>query len=461
MASAEVVPQEVFQRMFRRLGQTLKALPEDRRKRVLGFLEEGVGDGAGLVFGTGEGAESRDFSLSMARSLSEGYTDPEFLELLAGLLSTERKGGKRLLHAFQIITADRDVEGSLLPLLESWSKEGHHAKDYYAGKTWEAVERLLLERSEEAYFGDDYSRFLESLPAGLDRHGKEKEPAGEIDPNLAPFLDTQAVHRKGIAILLDLLLQETEDAEYQDLLVAVQEAIPGLIEGKEFALLKRTLDAVAAAGENGSAARKEESSKALAAVDFRRLAELCLSGTAAVKECGEGLDILTSHGSRSAAPLLDRLLEEPDKGMRRVLLSLLVRIGEPAVPSIVERLQDLPWYFLRNLCFILGEIGASATVPGLVRMLSNKEHRVRREAIHALGKLRTTDPDAVSALGRILLTESLFAAPKEEPVRIDAASALSRIGGAEALSCLHRGKSSRRAAVREHCEALLRMRERA
>jgi HEAT repeat protein len=89
-------------------------------------------------------------------------------------------------------------------------------------------------------------------------------------------------------------------------------------------------------------------------------------------------------------------------------------------------------------------------------MLSHKEHRVRREAIQALGKLRATDPDAVSALGRILQAESLFPSPKEDPIRIDAASALSRIGGAEALSHLHRGKGSRRAAVREHCEALLR-----
>ena len=459
-AAPEVVPREILRRMFGRLGQMLKALPEERRKRALEFLEEGVGDGVGFGCGPGGGTESPDFCLSTARSLSEGYTDPEFLDLLAGLLSTEGKGGRRLLHAFQVISGDRDVDGSLLPLLEGWSKEGRHAKDYYAGKTWEAVERLLLERSEEAYFGDDYSRFLESLPAGSDRHGKEKEPAGEIDPDLAPFLDPKALRRKGIAVLLDLLHQETEDGEYQDLLASVQEAIPGLIEGKEFALLKRTLDAVASAGNGESADRREATSKALAATDFRRLAKCCLSSPAVARECGEGLDILVSHGALSAPPLLDRLLVEPDKGMRRVLLSLLVRIGEPGVPFIVERLQDLPWYFLRNLCFILGEIGASATVPGLVRMLAHKEHRVRREAIQALGKLRTTDPDAVSALGRILLTESLFASSKEEPVRIDAASTLFRIGGAEALALLHRGKASRRAAVREHCAALLRKRGR-
>ncbi|MBF8259209.1 MAG: HEAT repeat protein, partial [Actinobacteria bacterium] len=353
--SGEVVSKEVLQRMFQRIGQTLKSLPEERRKRVFELLEEGMGGDSDFVFGFGEGTESPD--LSLARSLSEGYTDSEFLELLAGLLSMERKGGKRLLRSFEVIAARRDVEGSLVPLVRSWSREGRHAKDYYEGKTWDAVERLLLGRSEEAYLGDDHSRFLEALSGGTDRQGKEAEPAPTVDPALAPFLDPKAMRRKGIVILRDLLQQGMEDAEYLSLLEAVREEVPGLIEGKEFALLGSLLDTVAAAGKDGSAGRREATSQTLASADFRRLAEICLSGPEASKECGEGLEILARSGARSADALLDRLLVEPDKGMRKMLLSLLVRIGEPAVPSIARRLQDFPWFFLRNLCFILGEIG--------------------------------------------------------------------------------------------------------
>ena len=454
-APQEAVSKEVFLRMFQRLGQTLKALPEDRRKQVLESLEEGFGDG-GAEYGWGKEESAPDFYSSLARSLAEGYTDAEFLELLAGILSMEKKGGKRLLQAFRVIAAGRDVEGSLVPLLETMSTEGRQAKNYYSGKTWEAVERLLLERSEEAYLGDDHSRFLESLSGVPGRPAMERKSSLQVDPALAPFLEPKALRRKGLAVLLELLTQEWEDREFRDLLAAVAEAVPGQIEEREFDLLGRTLDAVTAAGESGPGERREAVSRALDAVDFRRLAEICLADPAAARECGEGLDLLVKHGARSADPLLDRLLEEPDKGMRRVLLTLLIRIGDPAVPSILERFQDLPWYFLRNLCLLLGEIGMPATVPGLVRMVSHKEYRVRREAIQALGKLRATDPDAVSALGRILQSESMFPSPKEDPIRIDAASALSRIGGADALSYLHRGRMSRRAAVREHCDALLR-----
>jgi len=457
---AEVVPQEVLLRIFQRLGRRLKALPEERTIRVLDFIEEGLSDGDGLDYESVGGGSFPGLCFSVTRSLTGAYTNNEFLELLAGLISVEGKGGTRLLQAFRLIATERDVEGSLVPLLETWSREGHQTKSYFAEKTWEAVKRLLLDRSEEAYLGEEHSQFLESISSWTDRRGKGVEHLPEVDPVLGPFVDPNTIRRKGVVILVDLVLQEGGDAQFLDILPMLLRETPWMIEGKDFVLLSRVLDSVADAREGDSADCREATSKALAAVDFRRIGEICLSGPAAVRDCGEGLGILVRYGAWSAGPLLDRLLIEQDKGMRKVLLSLLIRIGEPAVPAIVARLRDLPWYFLRNLCFILGEIGASGTVPGLVRMLAHKEPRVRREAIHALGKLRTTDPDAVSALGRILLAETLFTAQKEEPVRIDAASALSRIGGAEALSFLHRGKASRRAAVRGHCLALLRTRER-
>jgi hypothetical protein len=453
---SDCIPVELLLRIFRRLGQKLKFLPEERQTRVLVSLGEGLGGGDGDGDGRGGEGSPPEFCVSVTGSLTEGYSNSELLELLAGLVTAERKGGKRLLRAFQVIASGRDAENSLVPLVETWAREGHRTRRRYAGKTWETVKRLLLDRTEDTYLGEEHNRFLESLSGWRGRDGNAGAPAPEIEPFPGMLVDPKEVRRKAVVILVDFLLQERQEAEFLDLVPAMVAEIPGLVERKDFALLGRVLEAVADLRDGDSQGRREGKSKALDAVPFRRIAEIALSDPEAVKDSGGATDLLVKYGARSAAILLDRLLVEPDKGMRRVLLSLLVRIGEPAVPEIVARLRDFPWYFLRNLCFILGEIGASGTVPGLVRMLAHKEHRVRREAVQALGKIRRVDPDAVSALGRILLAETLFAAPKEEPVRIDAASALSRIGGAEAVSYLHRGKASRRTAVREHCQALLR-----
>jgi HEAT repeat protein len=138
-------------------------------------------------------------------------------------------------------------------------------------------------------------------------------------------------------------------------------------------------------------------------------------------------------------------------------MSLAIRIGVEAVPAIQEKLSHPRWYFVRNLCLILGEIGFRGAVFGIARVLDHPDPRVRKEAIQALGKLKA--PEAVPSLGRILMDESLFSSKKDDSLRIEAASALFRIGGTEAAGYLHKGRDCRRAAVREHCAMLLNTRE--
>ena len=85
-------------------------------------------------------------------------------------------------------------------------------------------------------------------------------------------------------------------------------------------------------------------------------------------------------------------------------------------------------------------------MEGLLHATSHTDHRVKREAILAIGKLAA--PESVPTLGKILVEESFFSSKKEDQIRIDAASSLYRIGGTEALAFLYRGTSVRRAAVR-------------
>ena len=193
-------------------------------------------------------------------------------------------------------------------------------------------------------------------------------------------------------------------------------------------------------------------------MDFLRIVDAILASPGTLEEKKGGSALLSKHGALAAEALLRKLQAEEEPGRRKILLSLVLRLGEKAVPSILSRIEGQRWFFLRNLCFLLGEIGAPAGIPPLVGMLSAREPKVRREAVQALGKIRMPDPDAIAALGRTLLHEPFFSSSREDPVRIDAAIALSRIGGTEAIAFLHIGKSSRKKAVREQCEALLRTR---
>jgi len=444
----------VLRQMFRRLGLALKALPEKRRKDLLGLLVEGVAP---------PGSESvspvPEATLAIARSLAEGYSDREFLELLASLLSIEEKGGKRLLRIFEIIASERDVRGSLLPLLRTWERENLREKKYFAAKTWETIEHLLLDRKEKSPVEEDHAAFLESLSTSGGKEVRKVAPSREFDA----LFSEEAIRWRGLAVLVELLLSEKRDPDFLDLLAALEEAIPRLTDARDFDLLDRVLSSFHLASESGTPTRRAAASDALRSVDFLRIVDAILAcpGTlepGTLEEEKGGAALLSKHGSLAAEALLRKLQDEEGTGRRKILLSLVLGLGEQAVPSILSRIEGQRWFFLRNLCFLLGEIGGSAGVPALVGMLSAKEPKIRREAIQALGKIRIPDPDAIAMLGRMLLHEPFFSSSREDPVRIDAAIALSRIGGTEAIAFLHIGKSSRKKAVREQCDALLRTR---
>ena len=443
-----LITPDVLRRMFRRLGQVLKALPAKRRKELLGLLVEGAAPP-----GSETERPAPEAALSIARSMAEAYSDREFLELLASLLSIEEKGGKRLLQIFEIIAAERNAQGSLLPLLRTWKRENLRNKKYFAAKTWEAIERLLLDRENNPNVEEDHAALLERLSTS-----SGKAPGGVPGLEFAPLFSEEAIRRRGLAVLMELLLSEKRDPDFLDLLATLEKAIPRLIDERDFELLDRALSSFQHALESGAPSRRDAANDALRSVDFRRIVDSILAGSGTPEEKKDGAAILSKHGILAAEALLRQLQVEEGPGRRKILLSMILRLGEQAVPPILSRFEGQSWFFLRNLCFLLGEIGAPAGIPPLVGMLSAREPKLRREAVQALGKIRRPDPDAIAALGRKLLHEPFFSSSREDPVRIDAAIALSRIGGTEATAFLHLGKSLRKKAVREQCESLLRTR---
>jgi HEAT repeats len=451
-SSAGVAPgfiaPDVLRQMFRRLALALKALPAKRRKDLLGLLVEGVAP-------PGAEAESPvpEATLAIARSMAEAYSDREFLELLASLLSLEEKGGKRLLRIFEIIAAERDVRGSLLPLLRTWKRENLRKKKYFAAKTWEAIEQLLLDRGEKPSVEEDHAAFLERLSTS-----PGEVPGGVPGHEFAPLFSEEVIRHRGLAVLVELLLSEKRDSDFLDLLAVLEEVIPRLIDERDFELLDRVLSSFLHASESGTPPRRAAASDALRSVDFLRIVDTILANPDTLEEEKGGAALLSKHGALASEALLQKLQDEEGAGQRKMLLSLILRLEEQAVPSILSRIAGQRWFFLRNLCFLLGEIGAPAGIPALVGMLSAREPKVRREAVQALGKIRMPDPDAIAVLGKALLHEPFFSSSREDPVRIDAAIALSRIGGTEAIAYLHIGKSSKQKAVREQCESLLRTR---
>ena len=445
-SDSETISPEMIQRILSRLGNTLRKLSVEQRSAVIQSLDAGVGDAADAD-GAGGIADA-----DIVRSLTEADSDAGFLDLLATLLAAEEKSGNRIRKIFEVIATERNGDGSLLPAVKERVRESIRTKNYYAQKAWEAIEGLLLERTEAAYLGQDHSNLLEKL-SNLDAIAYAADERPPADPSVTAEFEEENLHLKGAGVLLELLEEEEAEEEFLELLEEVRKVIPNLISRRELPLLKTLLSTLTVVHRNAPDSRKPAIESVVGEVDFAHMIDLYLSPAVSKLEKGRIEEILVSFVGVSIGDFLDRLLMETDQGNRKVLLSLAFRFDAEAIPAIRGKLDDPHWYFARNLCLILGRIGDPSAVPDLVRLLDHQDLRIRKEAILALGQMRC--PESVPFLGKILLHETLLQSAREESLRIDAANAIYRCGGTRAVALLHRGTECRRAKVREHCTAIL------
>lgn len=168
------------------------------------------------------------------------------------------------------------------------------------------------------------------------------------------------------------------------------------------------------------------------------------------------LQMLLSVGGPSAIQLAaERMGATNHQAARKTLANLLASMGEDALPILLPMMADKRWYFIRNICVILGTIASSDGVPGLITCLQHTDIRVRKEAIRSLAKIDSRDaesaligilrgndqelyPQAMASLGgikskraqtellRIISAKDLFL--QSLPLKTEALTAIAMIG---------------------------------
>lgn len=106
------------------------------------------------------------------------------------------------------------------------------------------------------------------------------------------------------------------------------------------------------------------------------------------------LAILTAAGPAALGLAVEKMGSIDNLAVRKALSTLIVQLGEPAVPSLLAMLGDSRWYIVRSLSTILGDIGSPAAVPGLQKCLLHTDIRVGKEAIRSLAKIGGKEAEA-------------------------------------------------------------------
>ncbi|NNG47311.1 MAG: hypothetical protein HKM86_09410, partial [Deltaproteobacteria bacterium] len=223
---------EVLRKVVGRLSGFVRELPADRKKDVLSSIGSGL---AGPSPGGTEGDSAHD--LLVARSLTDGHSNEEFLDLVATLVSLEGKEGERLRKSFATLAVERNKENPLLSRVGERVRESKKINDYYAQKTWEAVEKLILSRGEEKYIKDDHHRFLEDLSKIRKPYLGRVGTKTSDDLGVLKAFEEEESRKRTLLVLLDLLRNENQEGDFHDILEDFRTAIPNLISQKDFSTL--------------------------------------------------------------------------------------------------------------------------------------------------------------------------------------------------------------------------------
>ena len=99
--------------------------------------------------------------------------------------------------------------------------------------------------------------------------------------------------------------------------------------------------------------------------------------------------LVVMYGERVVGPVIKLLTESEEMPVRRAAVDLLIELKEAAVPEVVKELRSHrhPWYTVRNLIHVLGEIGGVEESSVVLEFIDHPHPKVRVECALVLEKL--------------------------------------------------------------------------
>jgi HEAT repeat protein len=101
---------------------------------------------------------------------------------------------------------------------------------------------------------------------------------------------------------------------------------------------------------------------------------------------------------------MNRLSLEDNRSFRRIYLNVLVRFGNDCVHHAVSRLNDSRWFVVRNMLYLLRELGDQTTLPHIRLCMKHPNSKVSLEALKTC--LFFHDKEAVPFLLSMLKSEN-------------------------------------------------------
>ena len=329
------------------------------------------------------------------------------VEMMTLAVSSEGKVTERLMKLFHKIIPEEERKREVIPLFaESLADMSGKEDSLYMRQL---IENLFLSKPTEEFISEAYRKALKELNEQISSIGEIKEYMNS--------LDEKKVEEQASTVLLDLIRLETETRDYVEIAKNLGKAAMDFLLTGRYEEAKEIIEVLIEEGSPEKGRTDEERDACKEAVEKLRDIGIVRDLVAALRDWGrekyETIHfILLQMGEIAVAPLLEALGRETDRSLRKKILSIVVSLGEEAIPEIVRRFSDKNWYVVRNMVRILREIGTEKVTRYLNILLKHEDPRVRKEIVYALstigGKeafrlisIMTDDPDGEVRRGAI------------------------------------------------------------
>jgi len=116
----------------------------------------------------------------------------------------------------------------------------------------------------------------------------------------------------------------------------------------------------------------------------------------------DALQLCKYCGKKIVAPLMDALINENSRRIRKLLLDMVIHIAGDAIPEAIKRLDDTRWYVKRNMLFILSESGSREALPYIRPYCYHDNLKLSFQALRYL--LKADERYGIEVLRRYLRT---------------------------------------------------------
>jgi hypothetical protein len=333
--------------------------------------------------------EGAPVAVDATREIAQRLERPQVEDLIAYTIQTREPSSSRVVQLFARLLDQREDRGEIAAAVDRAFQGGDRGAAGLA-QAWPNLHDVLLGEAPEPYVSQRYATTLERLETGVPP-GVELWSMDRIQPRFGE-MDPLFLLRRKCEILLSLLDREADAADYADLAIELEKALPEFVLHEEYELVERVFGTLARHRdpEGGRPpAQREIASEVLSRFCNRHtLLQLVRSLTGKPSPAIlTGIRIFSHLGAMAIPALLSALWQEKSRPGRLLLLRVLTNLGDDVVPEIEKHLEDERWFVVRNLVWIIRELGTPELIRPLSLTVRHPDARVRRESVLALGKI--------------------------------------------------------------------------